>query len=125
MEEKEREELFTQMNLMERSRIINLADKHSKQMLDLIHREKVKYLEEGEVEDIEERYPREPPPVAPPKFNKQEVYENNMSVFEVVDEDAKQAAKDEYHTFTALVRFLVGRCTSDIEKSRVIFRFVC
>lgn len=124
MEEKEREELFTQMNLMERSRIINLADKHSKQMLDLIHREKVKYLEEGEVEDIEERYPREPPPVAPPQFGKQDVYENNMSVFEVVDEDAKQAAKEEYHTFTALVRFLVGRCTSDVEKARAIFRFI-
>ena len=47
-----------------------------------------------------------------------------MSVFEVVDETAKKAAADEYHTFTALVRFLVGRCTSDLEKARAIFRFI-
>ena len=38
MGEEEREELFDQMNKMERSRIINLADKHCAQMLDLIHR---------------------------------------------------------------------------------------
>ena len=38
MEEGERDELFDHMNKMERSRIINLADKHCGQMLDLIHR---------------------------------------------------------------------------------------
>ena len=38
MGEEERDELFDQMNKMERSRIINLADKHCAQMLDLIHR---------------------------------------------------------------------------------------
>lgn len=38
MEETEREELFERMNKMERSRIINLAEKHCAQMMDLIHR---------------------------------------------------------------------------------------
>ena len=38
LEEAERDELFDHMNKMERSRIINLADKHCGQMLDLIHR---------------------------------------------------------------------------------------
>ena len=73
LEENEREELFTKMNLDERSRVINLANKHTSQMLDLIHREKIKYLKEGDVEDIEARYPRDPPPVAPPQFTKQQV----------------------------------------------------
>ena len=38
MEETEREELFERMNKYERSRIINLAEKHCAQMMDLIHR---------------------------------------------------------------------------------------
>ena len=38
MEDNERDELFERMNKMERSRIINLADKHCTQMMDLIHR---------------------------------------------------------------------------------------
>ena len=38
MEDSERDELFERMNKMERSRIINLADKHCTQMMDLIHR---------------------------------------------------------------------------------------
>ena len=38
MEETERDELFERMNKMERSRMINLAEKHCAQMMDLIHR---------------------------------------------------------------------------------------
>ena len=38
MEETEREELFERTSKMERSRIINLAEKHCAQMMDLIHR---------------------------------------------------------------------------------------
>jgi hypothetical protein len=50
------------------------------------------------------------------------VYENNMAVFEVVDEAARTAAKENYRTFTSLVRFLVGRCSSDLDKARAIFK---
>ena len=38
MEENEREEIFDRTNKMERSRIINLAEKHCSQIMDLIHR---------------------------------------------------------------------------------------
>ena len=38
MSEGEREELFERMNKMERSRIINLAERHCQAMMDLIHR---------------------------------------------------------------------------------------
>lgn len=126
MEDSERDELFERMNKMERSRIINLADKHCTQMMDLIHREKIRYLQEGgeETADIMANYPREPPPIEPPQFKKADVYENNMAVFEVIDETAKTAAKDNYKTFSNLVRFLVGRCASELDKARAIFRYI-
>ena len=81
---------------------------------------------------------RDPPPIAPPEHKKEDVYENNMNVFETVDETAKevrqnswvffftttplQAAKTEYHTFSSLVRVLVKYCTSELDKARAIFR---
>jgi len=126
MEDGERDELFDRMNKMERSRIINMADKHCTQMMDLIHREKVTYLTEGgeEVEDIKNNYPRDPPEIRPPEHKKDDVYENNMAVFETVDETAKDAAKETYHTFASLVRILVKHCTSELDKARAIFRFI-
>ena len=45
-----------------------------------------------------------------------------MAVFEVVDEAAKTAAKETYRTVTSLVRFLGGRCSSDLDKARAIFK---
>eukprot|EP00090_Calanus_glacialis_P005526 TRINITY_DN14284_c0_g1_i2.p1 TRINITY_DN14284_c0_g1~~TRINITY_DN14284_c0_g1_i2.p1 ORF type:complete len:1081 (-),score=244.64 TRINITY_DN14284_c0_g1_i2:1211-4453(-) len=126
MEENDREELFERMNKMERSRIINLADKHCTQIMDLIHREKVIYLQEGgeETAEIMANYPREPPPIQPPQFKKTDVYENNMAVFEVIDETAKTAATETYKTFSNLVRVLVGRCASELDKARAIFRYI-
>ena len=50
------------------------------------------------------------------------VYENNEAVFEVVDATAIEVANDEYYTFASLVRSLVGRFTSDLEKVRALFR---
>ena len=84
---------------------------------------------------------REAPPITPPEHKKEDVYENNMNVFETVDETAKevtfvkshgrqkqecllQAAKTEYHTFSSLVRVLVKYCTSELDKARAIFRLV-
>ena len=72
--------------------------------------------------DITANYPREPPVIEPPKFKKADVYENNMAVFEVIDEMAKTAAKDTYKTFSNLVRFLVGRSAAELDKARAIFR---
>ena len=92
----------------------------------IFHREKIRYLEQGgeEMNEILANYPREPPILQPPQFKKEAVYENNMAVFEVIDETAKTAAKDNWKTFTKLVRFLVGRCSSDVDKARAIFRFI-
>ena len=77
-------------------------------MITMSLREKVAYLTEGgeEVEDIKVNYPRfernqvwlknhiltcrDPPPIAPPEHKKEDVYENNMNVFETVDETAKE-----------------------------------
>ena len=39
-----------------------------------------------------------------------------------VDADAKRIAEDNYKTYTSLIKHLVGKCTSDIEKARAIFR---
>ena len=74
--------------------------------------------------EILANYPREPPVLQPPQFKKEAVYENNMAVFEVLDETSKNAAKDNWKTFTKLVRHLVGRCSSDVDKARAIFRFI-
>ena len=74
--------------------------------------------------EILANYPREPPVLQPPQFKKEAVYENNMAVFEVIDETAKNAAKANWKTFTKLVRHLVGRCASDVDKARAIFRFI-
>jgi len=126
LEENDRIVLEERMNKMERSRIINLADKHCSQILDLIHREKIVYLQEGgeETAEIMANYPREPPPIEPPQFKKEDVYENNMAVFEVIDETAKTAATENYSTFSNLVRVLVGRCASELDKARAIFRYI-
>jgi hypothetical protein len=41
----------------------------------VVHREKIRYLEEGgeETADIQAKYPREPPEIAPPQFTKDQV----------------------------------------------------
>ena len=51
------------------------------------------------------------------------VYENNEAVFEVVDATAIEASEQNYLTFATLVRALVGRFTSDLEKVRALFRY--
>src|SRR5688500_17299253 len=35
-----------------------------------------------------------------------------------------QVAREDQQTFTDLVRLLTGSCTSDVEKARVIFRWI-
>ena len=98
----------------------------SGKLLTQLCREKILYLQEGgeETADIMANYPREPPPIEPPQFKKADVYENNMAVFEVIDETAKKAAAENYKTFSNLVRVLVGRCASELDKARAIFRYI-
>ncbi len=69
-------------------------------------------------------YPKDPPPVMPPMYDKEQVYENNYDVFEEVDATATRIAKDDYRHFTNLVRDLIDGYTADVEKARVIFRYM-
>ena len=61
----------------ERSKIVRLVEKHCKQMLDLIYRKKIAYFESGGDGDWKEilgrSYPKEPPPVTPPMYTKEQV----------------------------------------------------
>ncbi len=95
-------------------------------MLDMIYKKKMEYFKSGSGDEwkeiLERSYPRDPPEIEPPPYNKEMVYENNFHVFEVVDADAIRISEDTYLTYTSLVRDLVGKCTSDIEKARAIFR---
>ena len=45
-------------------------------LCEYIFREKIRYLEEGgeETADIQAKYPREPPEIAPPQFTKEQVH---------------------------------------------------
>eukprot|EP00095_Tigriopus_kingsejongensis_P005004 maker-scaffold139_size317827-snap-gene-0.15 protein:Tk05004 transcript:maker-scaffold139_size317827-snap-gene-0.15-mRNA-1 annotation:"AGAP005020-PA" len=128
MGDDERESYLFQLNRDERSKVIKLAEKHSKQMMDIIYRKKMAYLESGGDEDwksiLARSYPRDPPELEPPLYNKEQVYENNYDVFEEVDATAIRIAQDDYKHFTNLVRDLIEGYTSDVEKARVLFRYM-
>ena len=125
MEEEEREVYLNQLTAEERSKNIKLTEKHCRQMMDLIYKKKMEYFKSGGddwKEVLERSYPRDPPNIEPPPYNKEMVYENNQYVFEVVDDDAIKVAEETYLSYTSLVRDLCGKCTSDIEKARSLFR---
>ena len=55
---------------------------------------------------LERSYPRDPPHIEPPPYNKEMVYENNHHIFEVVDDDAiRVSAEESYLSYTSLVRY--------------------
>lgn len=125
MNDNDRLLVFADLNLKERSRMINLSEKHCCQMMDLIYREKIKYLTENcEISDAIEKYPRDSPKIQPTVHSKEEVYEDNMSVFEAVDDTAIKMASMNFGSYTSLVRELTGKFSSDIDKARAIFRFM-
>ena len=129
MEEEERDVYLNQLTAEERSKNIKLTEKHCRQMMDLIYKKKMDYFKSDDnSEDWKEvlarSYPRDPPAVDPPPYNKEMVYENNSHIFEAVDDDALKVAEETYLSYTSLVRDLVGKCTSDIEKARALFRYL-
>lgn len=83
------------------------------------------YLDEGEgyTEEALLPYPSQAPVPAPPALSKFEIY-NDPIEFADIDQIAISVAQDDQKTFTDLVRQLVGRCGSDIEKARTIFRWI-
>ena len=75
------------MTANERSKIITLTNKHCRQMMDMIYKKKMAYFQSGGddwKEVLERSYPRDPPKIEPPIYDKEAVYENNLNVFEQV-----------------------------------------
>ncbi|KAG8227362.1 hypothetical protein J437_LFUL003351 [Ladona fulva] len=70
-----------------------------------------------------EPYPSQPPAPSPPLVPKAHLY-NHPIEFAQVDQIAISVAQEDQKTFTDLVRQLVGRCGSDVEKARTIFRWI-
>lgn len=73
MEEEEREVYLNQLTAEERSKNIKLTEKHCRQMMDLIYKKKMDYFKSGGddwKEVLERSYPRDPPNVEPPPYNK-------------------------------------------------------
>ena len=75
MEEEEREVYCNQLTAEERSKNIKLTEKHCRQMMDLIYKKKMDYFKSDSGGDdwkevLERSYPRDPPNVEPPPYNK-------------------------------------------------------
>ncbi|GAB6027914.1 hypothetical protein CHUAL_002129 [Chamberlinius hualienensis] len=134
--DRKREVLTRKLLEQERAATAALVEKHSKEMLNLINQKKNEfmmsnnYLNPREDYDDDEdydvntyQYPSQPPPPNPPLHSKHEIYSDPM-VFSDLDQVAINVAQEDQKTFTDLVRMLVGRCTSDVEKARAIFRWI-
>ena len=82
-------------------------------MMDMIYKKKMEYFKSGGddwKEVLDRSYPRDPPHVEPPPYNKEMVYENNSHVFEVVDDDAIRVSSEEaYLSYTSLVRYIFNK----------------
>lgn len=80
------------------------------------------YVDNGEIEEAQP-YPSRAPQPAPPALAKFQIYQDPTE-FAHVDQIAISVAQEDQKTFTDLVRQLVGRCGSDVEKARTIFRWI-
>ncbi|OQV22778.1 putative Kyphoscoliosis peptidase [Hypsibius exemplaris] len=68
-------------------------------------------------------YPLNPPPATPPVYGKSHIYKD-PHVFSQVDQTAINVAQGDQKTFTDLIANLIGIASSDVEKARVIFRWI-
>ena len=123
--EKKKESVTKKLLEQERALASALIEKQSEEMMDLIVKEKTKFVETGGDDVLEEAtaYPTQPPPPLPPNFNKTEIY-TDPEEFAAVDQRAITVAQEDQETFTDLIRQLVGECKSDVEKARTIFRWI-
>ncbi|KAK2724749.1 hillarin-like isoform X2 [Artemia franciscana] len=127
--DKKKESLTRKLLEHERAATAALVEKQSKEMITLINEKKTEYLKseyrpDGEIIDVpDDTYPVQAPPPSPPGIAKTDIYVD-PSVFEEVDQIAITVAQEDQKTFTDLVRQLVGRCASDVEKARSIFRWI-
>ncbi|KAJ6642775.1 Hillarin [Pseudolycoriella hygida] len=125
---KKKESLTRKMLEHERSETAALVDRQSSEMLELISARRSEYMQNESIfldDEFAETlgYPDVAPPPTPPAVSKFQIYTDPIE-FEEVDRIAISVAQEDQKTFTDLVRQLVGRCTSDIEKARTIFRWI-
>ncbi|XP_044740182.1 hillarin isoform X2 [Chrysoperla carnea] len=131
--DKKKESITRKMLEHERAATAALVEKQSHEMLELINEKRSEYMmaeslyldgdvAEGYVEELSP-YPSRAPIPAPPALSKFQIY-NDPTEFAEVDQIAISVAQEDQKTFTDLVRQLVGRCGSDIEKARTIFRWI-
>lgn len=125
---KKKESLTRKILEVERSETAALVDRQSSEMLELISARRSEYMQNESIflDDFNEtttpiEYPLLAPKPSPPTLSKFQIYADPIE-FHEVDQIAISVAQADQKTFTDLVRQLVGRCTSDIEKARTIFR---
>ncbi|CAG9834340.1 unnamed protein product [Diabrotica balteata] len=129
--DKKKESLTRKMLEHERAATAALVEKQSHEMLELINEKRSEYMQaeslyidhnEAYTEEVQP-YPSHAPAPAPPALSKFQVY-NDPVEFANVDQIAISVAQEDQKSFTDLVRQLVGRCGSDVEKARTIFRWI-
>ncbi|KAK9727924.1 LIM domain [Popillia japonica] len=131
--DKKKESLTRKMLEHERAATAALVEKQSHEMLELINEKRSEYMmaeslyvdgndETGYTDELPP-YPSHAPVPAPPALSKFQIYSDPIE-FANVDQIAISVAQEDQKSFTDLVRQLVGRCGSDIEKARTIFRWI-
>ncbi|VVC42020.1 Transglutaminase-like,Zinc finger, LIM-type [Cinara cedri] len=139
--DKKKESLTKKLLEHERAATAALVEKQSSEMLELINEKRSEYMmaeslylddstipdETAEalnenVQPYPGKAPLPPSPhgVAHAKF---QLYSDPLE-FAHIDQIAISVAQEDQKTFTDLVRMLVGKCGSDIEKARTIFRWI-
>ncbi|XP_022192316.1 hillarin [Nilaparvata lugens] len=129
--DKKKDSLIKKLLEHERAATAALVEKQSREMLELINEKRSEYmqaeslyLDDGDaLQEALTPYPSQAPLPAPPALSKFQIY-NDPVEFAHVDQIAISVAQEDQKTFTDLVRQLVGRCGSDIEKARTIFRWI-
>ncbi|XP_064612085.1 hillarin-like isoform X2 [Liolophura sinensis] len=120
--------LLASLSLEEKTSVAKLVEKHSQEMLLMIAERLMTIQEEKEGHDIEADDDglldlSQPPEVSPPEVKKSQMF-SSPKVFDKVDNNAIQTAKQDHSTFTSLVKDLTRDCTSDLEKVRALFLWI-
>ncbi|XP_071093704.1 hillarin-like [Haliotis cracherodii] len=105
------------MGTEEKNRTTKMLERHCHEMLTLIG-EKDREADRSVLYDHSMR-----PPLEPPETKKAHLYKTPAR-FEQLDRKAVQLVSREYSTYTDLVRDLTRDCKSELEKVRVLFRWV-
>lgn len=116
---KKREDAKRALLQQEQEATSELVTKHSEEMLKLIKTKEEEVI--GPVSD--KPIIKTPPSAQPPVRLKRDLYDD-PSVFEAIDEQAINVAESEQTSYTELIDLLTHGLETDLEKARVIFRWI-